>query len=133
MLFSSIHWTIYYIIFLVIISLYLQQLDKNEMSNTVSENQSSNNQNNSSNEDLKQQDGLTSRQLQSSFQPSSTVTFVSSFFAYISFVLFFLLKNVEQVADQLQSLNVASKVTMRVNKQTSFFSVQQKNKFLFLC
>jgi len=77
----------------VIVSLYLQ-LDN--MSNTVAESQSSNNQNSSPTEDSKQQlnsnDGYTQRQLQSAFQPPTSV---------------------EQVADQLQSLNVTSKVTMR--------------------
>ncbi|CAF4818472.1 unnamed protein product, partial [Rotaria sp. Silwood1] len=66
------------------------------MSNTLTESQLSDNQNTSSTENSKQElnsnDGYTQRQIQSSFQPSA---------------------NVEQVADQLQTLNVTPKVTMR--------------------
>lgn len=54
------------------------------MSNTVAESQPSNNQNSTSTEDSKQQlnstDGITQRQSQSAFQPS-TVTFVFLFFS----------------------------------------------------
>ena len=97
----------------MIISLYLQ-LDT--MSNTVSDSQSSNNQSSSATEDSKDQvnsneNEYTQRQKQSSFQPSA-VTFV---FLCNRFPCFFFLQNVEEVTDQLHSLNVASKVTMRVN------------------
>lgn len=89
------------------------------MSSAVPESQSSNNQNSSATEDVKQQvnnsneNDHTQRQLQSSFQPS-TVTFVYKKIFPKCFFFSSYLQNVEQVADQLQSLNVGSKVTMRV-------------------